>query len=99
MHLGTYFCYVGADLRKVKICCTTAAGKEEWEIGEKQSCKHKGHWRMRGGAPGTRAGVSLQPLEKITLEQAAFLQPTVYHGRADATAHEGLHTWDILEEL
>lgn len=47
---------------------------------------------MRGDAPGTRAGVSLQPLEKITLEQAAFLQPTVYHGRADATAHEGLHT-------
>jgi len=36
-----------------------------------------------GGAPGTRAEVPLQPVEKTMVRQAVYLQPVEAHGGAD----------------
>ncbi|GAB0181411.1 hypothetical protein GRJ2_000606400 [Grus japonensis] len=36
-----------------------------------------------GGAPGARAEIPLQPLEKTMVRQAVPLQPMKVHGRAD----------------
>lgn len=68
-------CSGRADLREKK-CCAKAAGREEWEMWEKQPYSHQGRCgRRAGGAPGPEQELTAAQ-ERPTAEQAVLLQPT-----------------------
>jgi len=74
-HEQCWLCVWESRLKKWKNCCTIAAGREEWEMWEKQPCRHQGQCRRgEGGAPGWSIG-SLKTRRGLWWSRLSPLQP------------------------